>query len=211
MHIEFDYLTEFFVNNGFPKSLILSEIRKLLNKLRNCPGEMLTSTEECDYFFVFPFYGSQSEKLESDLRVIVQKYFPKIKVNIVLKSEFKVGSFFNYKDRLSTGMRANLVYQFSCERCSHDYIGSTSRNLYMRVAEHAGVSFRSNIPLNKSPNSSIRDHCNKCKSSIDISKFKILNSPVSKSHLQILESLYIRKLKPRINDDNSAYPLCIVE
>ena len=107
-------------------------------------------------------------------------------------------------------MQANLVYKFSCERCSHGYVGSTRRNLYMRVAEHAGRSFRTGAFLTTPPNSSIRDHCNSCNSNVDISNFKILSSNDSKPFLQVLESLYIKKLKPLLNDTSSAAPLYTV-
>ena len=208
IHSEFDFLINFFKNNGFPKNLILSQIRKFLGKRDHVSASSPDQTD--NFYFTLPYFGAQSSKLKKDLSLIFCRYFKNIKVNLVFKNDFKINSFFNYKDKVSPEMQANLVYKFSCERCSHGYVGSTRRNLYMRVAEHAGRSFRTGVLLTSPPNSSIRDHCYSCNSDVDISSFKILNSTDSKPFLLILESLFIKKLKPPLNDTSSAAPLYIV-
>ena len=211
MDREFNFLVNFFMKNGFPKGLVLSQIGKLLYKFRNGQQNLNSQPIDNRTYFSILYFGSQSEKLKKDLNLIFRKYFKDIDVCLVLKSSFNIGSFFNFKDKLSAGMQANLVYEFRCERCSQGYIGSTRRNLYMRVAEHAGKSFRTNNPLSNPPNSSIRDHCDICNSSIAISRFKILNSLDSKNHLLILESLHIKSGKPKLNDASSAVPLLLID
>ena len=208
MHTEFDFLMDFFTKNGFPKNLIYSQISKFLSKRERIESNSPSQLD--NIFFALPYFGAQSEKLKRDLNQIFCKYFKNININLVLKNNFKINSFFHYKDKVSPEMQANLIYKFSCERCSHGYVGSTRRNLYMRIAEHAGRSFRTGTLLTNPPNSSIRDHCDTCNSNINISNFKILNSTDSKHFLLTLESLYIKKLKPSLNDTSSSAPLYIV-
>ena len=37
-------------------------------------------------------------------------------------------------------MRSAVVYKFSCPECGAQYVGSTTRSLAARTAEHAGVN-----------------------------------------------------------------------
>ena len=89
-----------------------------------------------------PYFGKHSEKLKSDLSVLFCKYFKDISFNFILVNSFKIDSFFSFKDRLPKGMRSSLIYKYSCVRCTSEYIGSTTRILTTRVAEHAGRSHR---------------------------------------------------------------------
>ena len=57
-----------------------------------------------------------------------------------------------------------------------------------RVAEHAGVSFRSGVPLKSPPHSAVRDHSELCSTNVDINNFKVLANSSSEIDLKILES-----------------------
>jgi len=73
-----------------------------------------------------------------------------------------------------------------------------------------GVSHRTNKPVNNPERSSIREHSIKTKHLIKLSNFSILQSfNSSLSDLHILESLYIHKNKPTLNDYQSAVKLNI--
>ena len=80
----------------------------------------------------------------------------------------------------------------------------------MRVGEHAGRSIRTENLVARPVNSSIRDHKFICDPKIALENFKIINSTKFPSDLRILESIYIRREKPFINDMNSVVPLLIV-
>ena len=114
------------------------------------------------------------------------------------------------KDKLPAELRSSLVYEFSCGSCAHRYIGSTNRNLYMRVNEHAGRSVRTGNIVSKPSNSSILDHAFICKTKICLDNFKILDS-CNSQNLRILESLYINKFRPELNDTLASAPLLIVK
>ena len=107
-------------------------------------------------------------------------------------------------------MQSSLVYQFSCVNCTSGYVGCSRRTLATRVAEHAGKSSRTGRALTTPPHSSVREHVETCGSPVTMNQFKILDFCNSNNDLCILESLYIYKLKPAINDSQSSHPLHIV-
>ena len=88
-------------------------------------------------------------------------------------------------------MLFSLVYKYVCPRCELSYIGSTSRNLLTRVGEHAGVSYRTGVPLSNPPHSSIRDHNLKCIPTIQLKNFTILSMSANDEDLKVIESLHI--------------------
>ena len=70
-------------------------------------------------------------------------------------------------------MQSSLVYKYSCVHCTSEYVGMTTRTLGVRADEHAGVSFRTGVPLTRPPHSAVREHLESCPASYDINNFKI--------------------------------------
>ena len=207
MHMEFEFLKRFFKSNGYPSYIIDRSIRQLLDNREkqstNCDPVSFLS-------FKFPYFGNQSEKMKKELYSSLNKYFPELKINLVFVNDFKIGSFFRFKDTLPKSVRSGLIYEFSCAQCASRYVGSTNRNLYMRAAEHAGKSFRTQAILSQPPSSAIRPHSQACNSEISIDQFKILDFNSDFTDLRILESLYIYNTKPVLNSTESAFPLTIL-
>ena len=162
-------------------------------------------------YCVLPYFGSQSEKLKKDVLVLLEKYFSNVNFNLILVNNFRIANLFSFKDKLPISMRSSLVYEFSCSRCESMYIGSTTRTLGARVAEHIGRSYRTERILASPSHSAIRDHSFSCDSKVDISNFKILSSLSNSFDLRIMESLYIFKKQPVLNDMKSAVPLKIIK
>ena len=90
------------------------------------------------------------------------------------------------------------------------YVGSTKRHLFQRLAEHSNRSSRTNKPLSTPANSRIYDHSSNCNCNISLDNFRILGTNSNENSLRILESLYISKLSPSLNDTQSAHPSLIV-
>ena len=99
---------------------------------------------------------------------------------------------------------------WSYAQCVSEYIGSTMHMLHTRVAEHAGRSFRTGALLSSPPHSNIRAHALSCSSPVAIDNFNILAKGNNNIDVRILESLFIYKIKPDLNDSQSAFPLNIV-
>ena len=141
---------------------------------------------------------------------LFSRFYPYIDFKLVFNNKRTIGSFFGLKDRLEHLEKSGVVYLYSCSRCNRgSYVGSTSRLLYVRVCAHRGVSYRTSSQLSNPEHSAIRDHATKCKINIKESDFRILGSSDDPIDLRILESLYIKKLNPTLNFDNSSAPLHI--
>ena len=86
-----------------------------------------------------PYFGPASETMSSELKLLFSKYFANVNHRVLLVNNFKIGSFFRYKDTLPLHMRASLVYKYSCARCASAYVGMTSRNLYSLGSQNIGA------------------------------------------------------------------------
>ena len=107
--------------------------------------------------------------------------------------------------------RSSVVYKYGCPLCGDQYVGSTSRTLFVRASEHGGRSHRTGALLTCPPHSAIRDHCEQtCLGPVSYDDFNILAVAPDLVSLRILESLHIFKSKPKLNDSNSSFPLNIV-
>ena len=208
-HEEVVFLKNFFKNNGFCSKLIENQLNKFLRN-KYCNERLQQSQNSPSIYLTFPYFGPNSEKLKQDIIKVVHKYFLNVNVKIILVNKFTIGSFFNFKDRLPLSMLSSAVYKFSCEKCSSDYVGMTSRNLYMRVAEHCGRSYRTNVPLTHPPHSVVREHSQECDVTVSLSNFNILATSNNSIDLKILESLHIHQIKPKLNSQISSFPLAIV-
>jgi len=208
---EIDFLYSYFSNNGFPISLVQSKVKMFLNKKFFYNVDVThVQNNNTNIYYSMPYFGIQSEKLKIELLALLNKYFKSYNFNIVLVNNFTVGSLFRYKDTLNKGMLSSVVYKYCCPRCGSSYIGSTARNVNTRVAEHAGVSVRTNQPLSQPPHSQIRDHVCNNRPQISLDNFTIIGRSSDEQQLRILESLYIHSYKPKLNNMQSSYPLSIV-
>ncbi len=207
IHSEFQFLTSFFVSNGFPSGLIQSHIKRFLSNIFNPP--IRTAIHDKTFYLSLPYFGPQSNGLRKDLLKFLTKYCPNVNFKIILSNRQTIGSLFRYKDSLPPLSRSSLVYQFECPACGARYVGSTARCLHNRVAEHRGISPRTGRPLATPGHSSIRQHC-RYDCDAPIRDFSILGSTNNRVSLLILESLHIFKTSPKLNDMHSAHPLHIV-
>ena len=209
-HKEIEFLINFFHSNGYCSNLIRKQISNFLNS-RYLDNNNTCIPNQPSFYISLPYFGPQSDKLKLELSKLLNRYFTEQNFILIFTNTFTIGIYFNFKDKLSPAMRSSVVYKYSCVQCTSDYIGMTSRNLYMRVAEHAGKSFRTGSVLSQPPHSAIRDHCHSCVSltPIAIDKFSIIDKSSDQLDLKILESLHIFKSKPSLNNSLSSFPLSI--
>ena len=208
LHREFETLTKLFFNNGFPKKLLYDSIGRFLN-LKYSPSPVFLTAEKDKFYLSIPYYGQQSNKLKNELSSICAKYFYQIDLKIVFVNDFKLGTFFNYKDSLPKSMRSGVIYSYRCERCSSEYVGSTSRTLGTRVAEHLGISPRTSLPATTPKQSAVRDHVTTCGFDVSMEHFSIIDVG-GKRDLTLLESIHIYKRRAPLNNTASAEPLRIL-
>ena len=72
-------------------------------------------------------------------------------------------------------MRSSFVYRYRFARCASEYVGSTIRTLHTRVCEHIGKSHRTSLPPACPQHSNVRFHAQKCRVSVEDSKFENLS------------------------------------
>ena len=207
--LELRSLKGFFLDNGYPRSLVDAAIAMFLNRrfitITNQP-----QVEKLESFFTLPFFGKRSIKLKNEISALLQKYYPYLSPRFILRNNFTIGSLFKFKDSFPKMCRSAVVYKFSCPSCEGSYIGSTYVRLHSRVCQHKGRSHRTGELLSSPVASSVRDHSLACDTPFSIDDFKIIDQKRSNFNLRILESLHIFEAKPTINDRSSAFKLSIV-
>ena len=196
------------MTNGFTKSLFEGNVNRFLLNIFQ-PKTPIITVKKMEMYVKLPFLGDTSNKIEMALKKTLTNFYPYIDFKFIHTNSFRIRSFFNFKDRLPEPLRSSIIYNFKCPNCQFGYIGSSVRALKTRIHDHIGSSNRTGRPLTNPQNSAIRDHVNDCRCSINPLDFKIIDTANNHSDLRILESLYIKYLKPALNRDLSALPLNI--
>ena len=208
--IELEYLKDFFLKNGFPINFINKMFRCTLEKIYK-PFQQLTTVPRKQIFFSTIWLEFPSEILKRKLTQIVRKYYPQLELKFVFKNNNTIGNFFKFKDVLPASLSSSVIYKYTCRECSASYIGMTSKQLKIRISQHMGRSFRTgNINSNEINNSKIFEHFEQKDHPIRVEDFKILTSCPNED-LFILESIYIHKLNPTLNERNSSFDLYILK
>ena len=105
-------------------------IKKLKAKLCNYNNTTLHENNDDStpkIWLKLPYLGRQREFLVKNL---IQK----------VHRSFKIYVFLPNKDKIPDSFKANVVYKFSCPRCSHSYVGKTGCSLETQLSEHANIN-----------------------------------------------------------------------
>ena len=146
LHDEFNYLKEFFSNNGYPLQLVVKQINKFLSNIYS-PKPLVSNVPKLKLYFKFPYFGNSTPIFSQDLNKILNKYYPQINFTPVYTNTFSIKSILTHKERLPSRLCSCVIYKFKCLFCEEQYIGSTVRQFYCRYAEHKAISPRSNLPV----------------------------------------------------------------
>ena len=206
-HKEIQFLINCFQHNNFPLNIIHHQIKSFLNKIDQ-PITKPQIVPKKRIYIKLPYYGYIFENIKQGIDNIIEKHFPHLDLKICFVNSFQIGSFFNHKDRLGMGMCSSIVYLFKCMEYNSKYVGSSVRQFNYRVAEHLNISVRSRLPISTPNYSAIMEHHTNTKHSFDSSNYTILNKS-NKYNLRILQSLYIHRIKPSLNN-NTPYDLNII-
>ena len=208
MH-EIEHIKKFFVRNGFPLKTVESNITKRLEILKNPPQIEFTVPRKL-LFFTFPYITNRiNNSINSEIVSLCRAFYPQISPKIIFKNSFSVKSFFRSKDKIPNLLQSNLVYSYNCGQCDATYYGETTRHLKTRIAEHKGLSNRTNKPLSNPSHSSIRDHVIETGHDMNSNSFKIVFK-CNKYDLKTSESIIIYKNRPNLNNMESSTSLSIL-
>ena len=206
-HTDLEFITNILCKNGFPLNYVQRLTKQFLNKIFTTPKINVSTVPKDTIFVKLPFLGSSSYILKRKITELVIRHYTTVDVKFIFTNH-NIGSFFNFKDKVPQTLRSMVVYRYECGSCNAAYLGKTSRNLFMRIHEHRGYSFRStNLKLTKPMHSSIRQHCETSSHQFDINNFTIIDSADNNFDLSIKESLNIWNERPLLNDYSSSVDL----
>ena len=171
----------------------------VLNKHRNRPSETVTTFPKRDVIVVLPYLGFQSEVVKRRLKSCVNKFYGFVNLRLIFQNTCRVKSFFPNKDRLNRSQKSKVVYRPICWDCELSVSAKQSDDC---------MTERWNIlkPLRNwvtPPLLLIRDadHAISTGHNIKWDHFEVLAIGRCVLHCKIKETLFIRDLKPTLNDN----------
>ena len=194
-HISLDKAKTIFTQNQYPASFTEPIIHETLENIVLKKHKDELSKEELDMHKLFLVYrGKASEHFAKELK----------KLNTPCKIIFKLQKLKNVlpslKPPVDKMFKSRVVYQIKCPSCTASYVGQTTRHLTTRLGEH------------KSRKGPVKEHFNKCQSTVNHQCVSILDSCVNNdSFLLTLEAIWIREINPKINtkDESKSRELII--
>ena len=206
IHNELTFLTNFFQNNNFPLFLIHDNIKTFLNKtFSTVPTQNVDKSKY--HYIILPFYGLFSYSIRKSLHKLLKQRYPDTIFRYIFTNDRTISTFFRHKESLPSHLISKVIYKYECLNCKVQYVGQTQRNLFLRTAEHRGLSPRTGRPISSPGFSPIRSHSLSAKHPFDSSNFKIIHRAKCNFDLYLLESLYIKHLSPGLNNHSSSFPL----
>jgi hypothetical protein len=209
-HQEVCFLKSYFSKNNFPMPLFESVVKKVLGKVREADTEIVPKVDRQTCYVQLPFLMHQTSKLKSEVLVLLQKFYPQLETMFYFRNNFTLGGLLKRRDQPNVMMRSSVIYRYTCHCCQQCYIGSTSLQMFVRTSQHHGRSFRTGSLLTQPPNSSIRNHCIDSDHPFRLQNLSVLSSANAESDLRMLESIYIWRERPSLNQNQLAVPLNIV-
>ena len=184
------------MKNGYLGNHIDRVVNNFLSKIF---VQNSVSTEHSDFINLLPlqFRGNHSTVFAKQIHKLLPTtriYFTTTKLrSIISPTSLKVPVLY----------KSGVVYKYTCPTCHKLYIGQTKRYLSKRINEHfAGDLYQHHINCNNINSISSFKDC-----------FTILDKHSYYKDLQILEIIYITKLKPllntQVNSKKNNYVLCL--
>ena len=206
---ELSNLRGYFSGNHYPQTLFDKQVKIYLDNIYN-KAPTVTTVPKNKIFMSMPYLGEHSDCLKRKLHSLVQRFYPQVDMHLIFRSSRTIGSFFQFKDKLPAMLRSQVIYKYQCGQCPSTYIGKTWRQLKVRVSEHKGISFRTGNPIVQSGRTDVFIHATDKDHPVTQDGFTILDY-ASKFDLKLLESIYIHKQQPDINEREGSQPLFIVK
>ena len=134
-----------------------------------------------------PFIGHESILLKRRLLKAFKRLHAASRLHVVFFTH-KLKNMFPLKARTPKSLKANVVYEFTCENDSRvSYIRKTRRHLGIRMKEHCSTT------------TAIFDHRLQCSCTCDTEGFSTLASASNDFDLRIKEAILIKRKQPSLN------------
>lgn len=200
---ELQTLRSILLNNGYPGHIVDRYVTPTVSNPDHFIGP-----KPCPVILQLPWIGKKSDLLQRKANNAVRLAYFAVKVRAI----FQTSKMFSLpKDALPTQSISNVIYLYECRQCESQYVGKTTQHLGERMKQHVprhlvDTAKRRGRPPRVRENtsdfqSSIASHLasnDDCRNRYNDADFKILARGRSQQHLNVLEALWIHKLKPAL-------------
>ena len=125
-----DKILSILLENGYPKNVIKSTIKRKLQQLNSNP---VHTVKKCPVYLLIPWIGNISTKFEKQITSAVKCCFFSVEPRVVFTTRQLLSA--TKKDVLPSHHQNNVIYQFVCH-CDSRYVGRTSQSLEERIKQH---------------------------------------------------------------------------
>ena len=209
VHKEVNELKNIFRRNAYPDSFIDKCIFRFFNKIYEKKDPVHTVPKK-EVLMTLPYLGSVSWLVKNELTRAFKNILPFCKLKVVFKTSNRLSSCFIFKDKFPVALMSGVIYKYACASCNVSYVGCTKRYWEKRLEEHTHISARTGGRLSGlqifSPMQHVRTS-SACTSLPQRENFEIIGRDNNAYLLQLKESLFIYKLKPRLNGNVASVPL----
>ena len=206
LHDEITRLKGILKKNGYPENFLDRCILRFFNKMYELKPTVLTVPKK-DVRIILPFLGTSSLIVKNNLKKLFREILPFCNLQVVFKTGSKMSSYFKFKDSLPESLRSGVIYHFKCAKCNLSYVGCTWRFWETRLQEHLHISALTGKPLSGCQIFAPMQHARACQYHLKRDDFTIIGSEKNRYLLRVKETIFIYKLKPRINGPESSVKL----
>lgn len=203
LHDEICRLRDYFAKNNYKLDIFNRVLNIFLSNKQRDDTLPITTVPKLIKYVKMPFYGKVSYQYRKLMLNLLRNSFASVNFRIVFTNDFRLGSFFNIKDRVADQLCSNIVYLFTCPSCEARYVGCSGRSFKTRIYEHLGKSHRTGKFLNTMSFSAIRNHSRSQDHQFSPDNFKIIAKFNSQYEALLGEKLIIKERNPELNISNN--------
>ena len=210
-HREVGRLRSILAKNAYPLEFVDQCIAAFLNKTfrkrKTAPTEEIRSET-----IVLPYLGKLSLEIRNRIRKYVSKHITSCKLTVVFRSQRRLRTLFRFKDSIPQALQSYVLYSYKCGTCNGSYIGKTNRHCHIRWCEHLKLTpTRKRPSKSKQESTAIHQHITSTEHPASLDDFEIVGREPSRNDfkLKIKESLLIKKLRPKLNENVQSIPLLL--
>ena len=210
-HKEVERLRGILAKNSYPLEFVDQCIAAFLNRRFKTKLPVHTC-EKLSETIVLPYLGKLSLEIRNRLRKYVNKHVPCCKLTIIFRSQRRLKTLFRFKDSIPLALQSYVLYRYTCGTCNSSYIGKTDRHCHIRWCEHLKITpTRLKPSKNKNEPTAVRQHTITTEHPASLDEFEIVGREPSRNgfKLKIKESLLIKKLRPKLNENVQSIPLLL--
>ena len=196
---ELAFLRTIFVKNGYPTHVIDKFVKETVAK--HSQENVSVGSDDPDVRWVvlrLPWLGNASNRLKKEITAVITRCYAQVSPRVTFTSQHAFNG--RAKDVLPTSLRSMIVYKFTCS-CGLTYVGKTSQCLSARAKQHVPVKLleRKTNLSKTAADSAVTRHLKdspECIQPTPLCQFHVLAQARTKSHLDVLEALFIQRLSP---------------